>query len=121
MAEEKAKICCMFSDPVPGHAVDNKSLERLVSDERTRREETVCRCKKCGAFVLYRYVETTFYSGWDKADIDEYYYPIEDPTADGTLDVFPEEICIVRGSKVLHCMYREEDWKKDRNWFFDET
>lgn len=121
MAEKQAKICCMFSDPVPDHAAADNELECLFSIERSRCEESIYRCKKCGAYVLYRYQETVFYSGWDNCDIDEYYYPIVDPTEGEALSSFPENIRFISGTKCLHCKYREEDWKKDRSWFFDKT
>ena len=121
MADEHAKICCMFLDPDAGHAVDNISLECLITTESLRHEDRICRCQKCGAFVLYRHVETTFYSGWDNADVDEYYYPIEDPTVGGVLNFFPEKIHMIRGAKHLQRMYREEECDQDRNWFFSKV
>ena len=115
------KVCCMFSDPVPGHAVDNRDLMFLVGEKWSRKEYKICRCKRCGAYVLYKYEENVSYGGWDNVDIDEVYYPIEDPTEDGKLEKYPETVTIIKNARSIHTDYREEDWKKDRSWRFSKT
>ena len=118
MAEEMAKVCCMFSDPVPGHAAEHTEMELLISEEYSRLTRRIYRCRRCGAYVLYRCEESIDFCGWDNARIDECYLSIEDPTADGAPTVFPEEIRVTDGAPALCCTYREEDWEKDRHWFF---
>ena len=110
------KVCCMFSDPVPGHAVDNNDLELIAKDEWSRRESRIYRCRRCGAYVLYKYEENIFYSGWDNADIDIAYYPIKEPVIkDGE---YPDEITLIKGSRYIGTSYREEDWARDRDWSY---
>ena len=118
---EEQKVCCMFSDPVPGHAVDNADLKLLAKEEWSRKEYRIYRCEKCGACVLYGYEEEASYGGWDNAVIDEVYYPIEDPTDGGRLDAYPETVTVIKGARCLHTRYMEEDWAKDRSWRFNET
>ena len=117
---EKQKVCCMFSDPVPGHAVDNRDLKFLVNDEWSRKEYRIYRCNRCGAYVLYKYEENVFYD-WDNADIVEAYYPIEDPTVNGELDKYPKTVTIIKNARSLFTGYREEDWARDRNWGYGRT
>ena len=107
------KICCMFFDPVPGHAIDNKDLEYLAIDKWSRREESICRCRKCGAFVLYKYEENAIYD-WDNVDIDEDYIPIEEPVIEN--GQFPEDVTPIPGAPTIYARYKESDWKKTIIW-----
>lgn len=114
------KICCMFSDPDPGHAIENRDLEYLVNDKWSRRESIIYRCRKCGAYILHYFEEVTFFNGWDNADITEIYYPIEDPTVDGELKKFPENVAIIKDAPTIWTSYEEKDWDKKRIWSFNK-
>ena len=116
----KNKICCIFSDLDPGHAVENRDLEYLVNDKWSRRESTIYRCRKCGSYVLHYYEEVTFFNGWDNADITEIYYPIEDPTVDGELKKFPGNVAIIKDAPNIWTFYEEKDWDKKRIWAFNK-
>ncbi len=79
MAEEQRKICCMFDYKNAGDAVKNRNLIRISTlRDSSRRDQALCQCKLCGAYVLYDYEEiANLYGGWDNADIFERFYPVE--------------------------------------------
>ena len=111
-------ICCMFSDPNPNHAVADKDFETVASQEKTSRlEQVVYRCRKCCAYVLYTYEENVIYGGWDNADIDETYCPIEAPVMKD--DRFPKKIEYIKGTRSITTHYMEEDWEKERDWVYN--
>ena len=113
---EKDKVCCMFSDPVPGHAVDNRDLESLAGDEWSRKEHKIYRCRRCGAYVMYKYEENIGYGGWDNVDISEDYIPIAEPEIlDGEYSIDGK---VISGARCISARYMEADWRHDRDWFY---
>ncbi len=107
---EKAKVCCLFSDPIPGHAVDNRDLKLLASDERSREKYRVYRCNRCGAYVLYKYEETANYCGdWDNADIFESYYPVTVEMIEQDGDKPEYHWAIISGARWTNSHYLEND------------
>ena len=115
---DKRKVCCMFSDPDANHAAENQDLEYLVDDIWTRHESVIYRCRKCGAYVLHHYEVVTFFNGWDNADIYETYKPIEDPTVDGEISKFPENVAIIKDTLTLWTHYQEMNWDQKRSWLW---
>ena len=110
-------ICCMFSAPNPEHAIENRNFEVVASDTLSSRfERWIYRCKKCGAYVLYTYEENVIYGGWDNADIDETYCPIEAPVMKD--DRFPKKIEYIKGTRSITTHYMEEDWDKEKHWVY---
>ena len=118
---ENQKVCCMFSDPVPGHAVDNQDLETMASEEWSRKDLHIYRCRRCGAYVWYRYEETVSYGGWDNAEIEEFYSPIETPTFDEENGSIAEKVSVIHGARGIYTRYMEEDWTRDRHWEYYNT
>ena len=114
------QVCCMFHDPVPGHAVDHSDLKFLVDDGPGKKQSSILRCRKCGAYVEQYHEECVTYGGWDNPQNDDYYYPIYDPTGGtGELNSYPEAVHHIAGVRYLHTRYWEDDWEKSRSWSYE--
>lgn len=111
-------VCCMFSDPVPGHAVDNCDLECLASDKWSHREETVYRCRRCGNYVLHTYVENNAYD-WDNPGVDEDYIPIEEP--EKVDEKYTVQATRINDAPRIGARYYENDWPRISWGFYNVT
>ena len=105
----------MFSDPDPGHAVENNTLEWLADEEWSRKRLVLYRCKRCGGFVLYEYNEDSA-PGWDYSMIYEDYIPIAEPELVNGKYSFAARV--IGGAPQIHTMYLEEEWREVREWYF---
>ena len=113
--EQTENICCMFSDPDPGHAVENNALECLEDEEWSRKRIVLYRCKRCGGFVLYEYHEDPA-PGWDYTMICEEYIPVaEPPLVNGKYSC---KAAAIGGARSIHTMYLEEEWRDAREWHY---
>ncbi len=109
----ESNICCMFNDPVPGHAVSNSDLDLLASDIWSRKEYKIYRCRRCGNYVLYSYEENNGFD-WDDPGINEYYIPIVEPEIqDGE---YPEDITYIEGAPRLCSLHKESDYLRGIYW-----
>ena len=104
MSEKTRKICCMFDYKDPDDAVRNKKLQRIENLwESSRREEYLCQCKNCGAYVVYDYEEiANLYGGWDNADIFERYYPVEIDEEDPVNEEGEYKWAFIKGAKWIY-------------------
>ena len=78
MFEKTRKICCMFDEKNPDHAVEHNDLSLVRTEyDSYRNTQMLYRCRKCGAYVYYDYEEiANLYGGWDNAKKKKKYYPV---------------------------------------------